>query len=215
MRISRPLAGLISAALLGLVPLATSASPAAAAEGTSTSFSATKKSFTYGDPLGLYLGGSVNTATGTAYEGAAYLQMLPKGSSTWTNVAVDTAPGYLYFNVKATRNALYRVAYVGSARFSPSTSAAVNIKVKRKLAIKNPRGTLIKGTVKPKYKRGKVVIQRKVGKKWKKYKTMRANKKGKFSTTHKVFGSRTNYRLILPANKAFSKTVHRYYTYKY
>ena len=73
---------------------------------------------------------------------------------------------------------------------------------------------MLKGKVSPKYK-GKVTFFKKQGKKWKKFKTVRSNKKGQFKTALPApRKGRFYFKIEIPASKAFAKTQSgSFYTY--
>jgi hypothetical protein len=228
MRIRRHLTALLATALVATaVSLVASGSPASAATATHITGSdgaswLTRSSYqtqpgvpVYGDTLSL----SVNVETDTGeqvYDGSLTVQRQLAGQSTWTTVAsADSA--YIYKSIKAVGNASYRVVYSGSGDYSPS-SAGVVAKVQHKMDITGTSGRQagLKGKASPKY-HGKIAILKKDGKKWKKFKTIRSDKKGHFSV--KLPAPRKGkffWKLTIKSSKAFAPTTSAtYYTIKY
>ena len=128
----------------------------------------------FGESLSL----SINVVAGATqvYDGTLTVQRQLPGKD-WKTIATS-ASAYLYDTIKAVGNANYRVLYSGSGDYAPS-SAAVTSKVQRKLTYKNAgtRRVVLSGKVSPKYK-GKVIILKQQGKKWKKFKTVRTQQQG-------------------------------------
>jgi hypothetical protein len=134
----------------------------------------------------------------------------------WKTIATSSS-AYLYDSTKAVGNAAYRVLYSGSGDYA-ATSAGVTGKVQRKLDISGISGKRagMKGKVSPKFK-GKVVVLKKQGKKWKKFKTVRTNKQSRF-VVYLPAPRRGKYfwKLQIAASKAFATTQSQtYYTRKY
>lgn len=221
MRISRVIAGALSAALLGLVPVALTSAPAHAADNaTVTTLQVSRNLLEYKSGYSPFLSGSVKTADGSSvYAGNVSLQASEAGSA-WKTIKTVTASGYLSFSdVIPNKNTAYRVVYAGGAdsrnTYQASSSGTVTVKVMRKLTIKNPKGTKIKGKVAPKYAKKKIVIKKKVGKKWKKFRTLKTNKKSRFTVTLPAKRKRTYFRFIVPGNKAYAKNVSEGSTIRY
>lgn len=239
MRLKRLITGLVTGGLLGLTPLAL-ATPAANAATTHAPViewqvnrmgAPYKGNFQYRQEF--YVSGKITDASGTYTPGTsnAYLQFQAAGSSTWKNLAVDTNPGYLFFqtandkNFRFTSNGKLRVVFQGytgsGSTYDPSFSAGVSergVKVTRKVTIKKAKAKLtIKGKVAPKYKRKKVVVHRKKGKRWVKHKTVRTNKKSAFKVKLPAAkrGKRLYFRITIPGNKKFTKYSEVWYTYSY
>lgn len=209
------------------------AAEAAIAAPTVSKLSAEKRIGEYGANLGLYLNSTTTTAapvngSDRVWAGTAHLQMKPKGSSTWKTIASDASPGYQYFdNVKFTGNATYRVYYQGTfyddypedVTYGDSYSNEVVIKTTRTLTVKNiSKGGTLRGQFKatPKFGGKKFVFHKKVGKKWKKYKTVKANTKGVAKVTFAAKrGKKTFYRVTVPGNSQFTKNVQKFTAYRY
>ncbi|WP_107771177.1 hypothetical protein [Nocardioides sediminis] len=188
MRFTRLIAGLTTAGLLGLAPVAIS-SPAEAAVTytTSSSIAASASQVIYGED-DLSINGAVLTAAGgSVYYGSVALQVYSAKNPVWTTIQTDDSAGsYFFFDIKPDSNSLYKVVYSGTTAsngdvYTPSESAPLAVGVQRKVVLKNPRGTLIKGKVTPDYGKKPIKVQKKVGKKWKKYKTFKTSKAGKYS----------------------------------
>ncbi len=201
MRITRLVAGAVTAGLVGVTPIAISA-PAHADGQTQTPVITAKlniSSSPYDPPYmyggGFYVSGSVTDAAGL-YDNAnfaadtAYLQVYTASNPVWTTVATDDSPSYLFFDggFTFTENAQFKVVYSGSPAagsfddtFLPGESAIISAPVTRKVAFSNPKGTLIKG----------------------KYRfTLPAPRRGK-----------TQWRITVPGNAQFTKWETKGYTY--
>ena len=165
----------------------------------------------YGDTLSLSI--NVETDTGTqVYDGTLTVQRQVPGKD-WKTIATSSS-AYLYESTKAVGNATYRVLYSGSGDYAPS-SDAVSGKVQRKLDLQGVSGKRagIKGKVSPKY-HGKVMVLKKQGKKWKKFKTVRTNRKSRF-VVYLPAPRRGKYfwRIQIASSKKFATTQSKvYYT---
>ena len=224
MRMKRLFGGVLSAALLGLVPVALSAAPAQAA--TYETRVTAQMSYTTveaGRDISItgnteYFDGSTWRAVPSNYEssptastaGAAVLQRKLAGSSTWTTIEVDSSAGSFYFYpVRATQNATYRVVFNALSKDGhvyPANGAEGKLTVLRKIDVKTKYGSLkVTGKVSPEFKKKKLVVQVKKGK-WKTWKKVKTNNKGKYAV--KLVGSRngTKYRFVAPGSKKFAKT---------
>lgn len=203
MRITRLVAGVTTAGLLGVTPTAISA-PAHADGQTYTPVITAQLNITdapYDPPYmyggGFYVSGTVKDPSGIEGPsgGQAHLQVLTPANPVWTTIAVDDSPSYLFFDgdFRFTSNAQFKVVFTGSTAlgtwddsYLPGESAVIDAPVTRKVVFTNPKGTVIKGRVSPDYKRKPIKVHKKVGKRWKKYRT--------FKTT-----SRSTYKFTLPA----------------
>jgi len=165
---------------------------------------------------------SVNvTAPGveTVYAGTVAVQRLVPGSS-WKTV-LTSANAYLYDTLKVVSNAQYRVVYSGGTNyqgsFDPAVSAGKTIKAQRKLTTSTLSGRKagFKGKISPK-KKVKIVVLKKQGKKYKKFKTLRTSKKGRFTVVlpaprrGKFF-----WKIIFKGDKKFQPSTIKGNTYKY
>ena len=150
---------------------------------------------------------SIEVAAGGSrvYDGTLTVQRQLPGKD-WKTIKTS-ATAYLNDSIKAVGNANYRVLYSGSGDYAPS-AAGVSSQVQRKLEFDDVagRGVILGGKVSPKYK-GKVVIFKQQGKKWKKFKTVKTNRKGKFRTPLPAPRSgRYYFKMEIPASRAFAKT---------
>lgn len=165
----------------------------------------------YGDRIALSI--EVEANGSQVYDGTLTVQRRLPGHGWKTIKTSDSA--YLYDSTTAVGNADYRVLYSGTADYAP-TSAGVSAKVQRKLTIKNvgTRRVVLDGKVAPKY-HGKVTIFKQHGKKWRKYKTVRSNKRSHFSTPLPAPRRGKYYwKVEIASSKAFAKTQSgRFYTY--
>ena len=220
MRFTRIIAGTITAGLVGLVPIAVS-SPADAAvtvdlaSTTTLAVSFGDNPLAYGDDISLE-GAVTGSDTLSAYKGTVQLMQLTPANPAWVPVGAPVASsGYLSFSdLKPTTNSAYKLVYSGYAatttsenNYAASESVPVAVNVFRKLTIKNPRGTFLKGKVAPDYSKGKVQIFKKVGKNYKKFKTLKTDKKGKFNITLPSSRKRTYFRFVVPADANFVASV--------
>ncbi|RYJ05105.1 MAG: hypothetical protein EON52_13315 [Actinomycetales bacterium] len=228
MRLRRILAAAIVTSLAAPAALLTTAAPASAATATKIVGGTEGQSWIYrsyssaGQPGGPVFGDTlrldieVQDANGAqVYDGTLTVQRQLPGKS-WKTLKTSTS-AYLYDSIKAAGNANYRVLYSGAGDFSPS-DAGVKSKVQRKIEIKNvgDRKVVLQGKVSPKYK-GKVVIFKKNGKKWKKVKTVRTNKKSTFRTPLPAPRSgRYYWNVKIKGSKTFAPSqTGKFYTYSY
>jgi hypothetical protein len=227
MRLRRILAAAVVTSLAAPAALLTTTAPASAATATKIVSGTDGKKWIYpssyrsqpgvpryGDTLSLSI--NVETSSGSqVYDGTLTVQRLVPGGSWKTIATSDSA--YLYESTKAVGNATYRVLYSGSGDYAPS-DAALTGKIQRKLDLQGVSGKRagIKGKVSPKFK-GKVVILKKQGKKWKRFKAVRTNKKSRF-VAYLPAPRRGKYfwRIQIASSKAFATTHSQtYYTTKY
>lgn len=165
----------------------------------------------FGDSFSL----SINVVAGSTqvYDGTLTVQRQLPGKD-WKTIATSGS-AYLYETIKAVGNANYRVLYSGSGDYAPS-SDGVSSKVQRKLDYRDVGGrtVVLAGKVSPKFK-GKVLVFKQQGKKWKKFKTLKTSKKGTFRTPLPAPRSgRYYFKLEIPASRAFTKTQSgKFYTY--
>lgn len=226
MRIRRLLAAVTTVALAGpALAVVATAAPASAATAThivgsdggawikASSYPTQPGVPVYGDTLSLSI--NVETDAGDqVFDGSLTVERQLAGQSTWSAVASSTSAS-LYESIKAVGNATYRVVYSGSGDFSPS-SDAVAAKVQRKLEYKNvgDRKVMLAMKVSPKF-RGAVKIFKQQGKKWKKFKTVRTNSKGRVTTALPApRKGRYYWKLEIAGSKSFAKTQSgKFYTY--
>ena len=233
MRITRLVAGSVTAALIGITPLAISA-PAHADGQTYTPVITANLNvqdapfeapYVYG--AGFYVSGSVTDPAGlydANYDAdVAYLQVYTPSNPVWTTIATDDSPGFLFFDGDFTfsENTQLKVVYSGAPAagpyqdtFTAGESAIISAPVTRKVVFKNPKGTRIKGNVSPDYGKKKIKVAKKVGKKWKKYKTYKTTKAGKYKFTLPApRRGKTQWRITVPGNAQFTTWETRGYTY--
>jgi hypothetical protein len=197
MRFTRLIAGLTTAGLLGLAPVALSA-PASADGQTYTPVitaeinemgSPYEPPYKYGQEF--YVSGKITDASGIEGPsgGQALLQIMTPSNPVWTTIATDDSPSYLFFDAgfRFSSNAQLKVVFTGSTAlgswddsYVAGESAIMSAPVTRNVVLKNPRGTLIKGKVTPDYNRKPITVKKLVGKKWKKYKTFKTSRAGKY-----------------------------------
>ncbi|WP_426241924.1 hypothetical protein [Nocardioides sp. LHG3406-4] len=224
MRMPRLITGLVAAGLLGVTPFAVGApAQATAVVPTASAIAVDEPLVSYGDEVSITA--SVKEPDGSSvYDGTVALQVSTAAAPAWTTVATDDASGYIYFNdIKPTANASYKLVYSGYTAQSTyqdtyvaSESTPVTVGVSRAIKAKTP-GLRVVGKVTPDYKKGKVKVFRKVGKKYKPFKTVKTDKKSKFSVKLPAAkrGKKLFFRLYIPADASFTATVDDYYTYSY
>lgn len=213
MKTTRLIAGLTTAGLLGLAPVALTATPASAVVATTTTLVTQKTVADYGDNLGIYLDGEVKAADGTFVSGSASLQILTAANPVWTQIAVDESASFLYFgDVIAQSNAQYKVVFSDpTGAYAPSESAPVSVAVTRTIAVKNLKGASAKVriTVKPDFakKKFKILTAKKAKGQYKLAAKVKTDSKGKAVYTFR--GTRSIYyvRLVVPGDANFAKTV--------
>lgn len=188
MRLTRILAGVLSAALVGLVPVSLAAPAHAADLTTVTTLQASTPLLEYKSGYSPFLNASVKASDGTSvYAGTVDLYASEAGGA-WKKVSSKTASGYVSFSdVIPSKNTRYRVSYNGGSNYSNTYSASqsgeVAIRVARKFTAKgNNRTFVVKGKVTPQYGKKKIVIKvsKKEKKGYKKFRTIKTNKKGAF-----------------------------------
>lgn len=163
---------------------------------------------------------------GTYYvpAGTATLQQLPYGARTWTGVGVTTlGPGTqpLSWTVRPAKNTQYRVVYsgatVGSDVLAPKTSNTVSVGVARNLNDKfKKRSRVFSGKI-ASYGRKPVVIQKstcanpKVAAcKWKKFRTVKTNAKGAWSTKLTIGRTKTHFRAVVKPGAGYITSYSNY-----
>lgn len=223
MRARRLLAAVVTTGLIAptAVVVASSTAPASAATATQIVSGYTNQPFVYASRKPATSGDNVYAAAyaldasgARVRDGAIFLQRQLAGEPGWSNVASGSTS--VINTSKAVRNANYRVYYTGSATYAPSVSATITINVGRKVKTKSIRGKQagLKGNVKPAAK-VKIIVQKKVGKKYKKFKTLRTNRKGSFKVILPAPRSgRSYWKITFAGSKGYSKTVWKGYTYK-
>ena len=128
---------------------------------------------------------------------------------------------YLYDSIPAQGNATYTVSYGGGTGGYPAVtyapvSAAYSVKVERKLDVKNISGRSAGFSAKltPAAKT-KVTVFKKVGKKYKKFKTLRTNKAGRAKVLLPApRRGKLHWKIVFKGNDVFQSTTTKGYTYK-
>lgn len=228
MRTQRTLGSAVAAVLLALVGSLFVAAPAHAGT-TPVAIDIlgkfTSKSAIHDDGKGPALGNAarvslagVLTSGGAAVPGKSMqLQRLPKGSSSWTTVGTGTtsSSGRVQIVVDAQGPATYRLFFDGSSdpTYASAYSPERKVKIMRDLNSKySQKGNklIFKGKVTPKWSKKKVILERSNSKdgKYKKVKTGKTNKKGKWS--FRLGAPRKGewwYRAYVPAKKGYAKSL--------
>lgn len=224
MRMPRLITGLVATGLLGLAPLAVSAPAHAENLTTTTTLEIGSDAMvSYGDEIS-FSGRVVASDTLGASDGSVSLQVYTPSNPVWTPVAsYDGASFFSFYDVVPSSNAQYKVVYSGYAAttayedtYAASESAPINVGVSRSIKAKTP-GLRVVGKVTPSYAKSKVKVFRKVGKKYKAFKTVKTNKKSKFSVKLPAAGrgKKLYFRLYIKPDANFVATVDDYYTYTY
>lgn len=191
MRITRIVASTATAALLGTSVIAV-AGPAQATETLTTTttlelpYVNPEAATMHGDEV-IVRGAVVGSDGGSVYDGTVTLYQVTASNPAGVPIATVEASGYLAFpDLKVTESMVLKAVYTGYAatttyedNYTPSESVAVELPVTRKVVMKD-KGTTLFGKVTPDYKRKPIKVQKKVGKKWKKYKTFKTDRRGKF-----------------------------------
>lgn len=191
MRITRLVAGTVTAGLIGLTPIAIAA-PSQATENLTTVTVATPSETTleYGDDF--YVNVDIDASDGFApSDGTSTLYALEAGSAAWVPVATTTNAYASFYDVKPAMNTTYKVVYSGFTatasyqdNYAPSESATFTVGLTRKITYPSS-GFVIKGKVSPKYAKKKIVIKasRKQNKGYQAFKTIKTTSAGKYRIT--------------------------------
>ena len=191
MRITRLVAGTVTAGLLGLTPIAIAAPSQAADTWTTTTVAAPSvTTLEYGDTLDVSIDVDGADGYGT-YDGTTTLYALEAGATAWVPVATVQA-SYSIYDVKPSMNTTYKVVYSGFTdtdtvygdNYTASESATFTVSVARKITYPQS-GFVIKGKVTPSYAKKKIVIKasRKRNKGYKAFKTIKTTSTGKYKVT--------------------------------
>ena len=231
MRLRRIFAALVVTTLAAPTALLTTATPATAGTtgttatkivpGTSghgwiyrSSYATQPGALVYGDTLELAVK-VVDSSGNQVFDGSLAVQRQLPGKS-WTTIK-SVSDAYLYDSTKAVGNAKYRVLYSGTSTYAPS-GAGVSAKVQRKITFRDvgSRRVVLSGKVAPGY-HGKVMIMKQKGKRWTRYKVVRANKRSHFQTPLPApRKGRFYWRIQLPKGGGFvASQTGRFYTYSY
>ena len=189
MRFSRLAAGTVSAALLGLTPIAIAA-PSHATDNLTTTTVATPSAteVVFGDKIST-ISVDIDASDGFgARNGNATLYALEAGAAAFVPVAMTANASASFYDVKPKTTTTYKVVYSGYAatqtyedNYAASESAPFTVGVRRKIT--NPRsGFVLKGKVTPDYAKKKIVIKvsKKAKKGYKKFKTIKTDRRGKY-----------------------------------
>lgn len=228
MRVRRVIGSLLATALaattMGVVATAAPAS-AVTVVTTKVEIQLSKTKTEYGDKISVSGNVTGQNADGTwgtlPYgSGAVTLQFLPKGSTTWQNLQVDDSGYSFYFYpVSVKSSGTFQVYYGGGTyedyQFSPSATTKI-VQTERKLTYKEVPGrrTGIQGKIAPAAKI-KIQVLKKSGKKFRHYKTVRTNGKGRFKVVLPApRHGRFHWKIVFAGGKSFAPSVVRGSTYK-
>ena len=214
MRITRLVAGTVTAGLLGLTPIAIAA-PSQAADNwtTTTTASPDKTKITYGEEI--YVNVDVDGSDGLGpSSGTSTLYAMEAGSAAWVPVATGDYPGSDFYPVKPAMTTTYKVVFGGytdpvqtaySDNYAASESAPFTVTVARKITYPSS-GFLIKGKVTPQYAKKKIVIKvsRKQNKGYKSYKTIKTTSAGKYRITLPRRGGTWYWSFTVKADAKFA-----------
>ncbi|WP_017932808.1 hypothetical protein [Nocardioides sp. Iso805N] len=195
------------------------AEAAPASSGTTSAIQPISGAITYGtsDTVSIY--GRVSATDGSYVDnGTVTLQAAPYPYTRWTSIATSTNPSYADFDgLKPTISTAYRIVYSGykttndyDETYTSSISKPVIAPVARKLTIKH-KGLKMWGTVKPASKL-KLHFKIKKGHKYKKWFTVKTNKKGKW-TKHIHGKPGTKFVVVLPSSGGYAGAADAYVIY--
>lgn len=216
MRITRLVAGTVTAGLVGLTPIAIAA-PSHAADNWTTTTIATpdKTAVAYGDEI--YINVDVDGSDGLGpSSGTSTLYAMEAGSAAWVPVSTGAYPGSDFYPVKPKMNTTYKVVFGGytdpvqttySDNYAASESAPFTVSVARKITYPSS-GFVIKGKVKPSYGKKKIVIKvsRKQHKGYKGYKTIKTTSTGKYKVTLPRRGGTWYWSFAVKADSRYTAT---------
>ncbi|WP_110239590.1 hypothetical protein [Nocardioides gilvus] len=224
MRLTRLIAGTVTAGLLSLVPIALTAPAAQASVTTNLQVQSSYKMLTYG--METSLRAAVTATDSTGYTGAVrvgsvQLQSKVTGKA-WKTIKTATASSYVSFGqIKPKEHTEYRISYSGGTDtygnvFRAGVSTPVKVKVKRKITFPR-KGLTLKGKVSPQFKKKKLVVKvsKKETKGFKKYRTIKTNKKGRYSLKLPRRRGTFFYKVIVPKDKRFLSSSYTWRTYGY
>lgn len=192
MRITRLVAGTVTAGLLGLTPIAIAAPSQAADTWTTTTVaSPSVTKLQYGEDF--YVSVDLSSSDGyspAGADGTVTLYAMQAGSTAWVPVATAANTYSSFYDVKPAMNTAYKVVYSGYTdtdqgqygdNYQPSESAPFTVTVARKITYPSS-GLVVKGKVTPQYAKKKIVIKvsRKATKGYKSYKTIKTTSAGKY-----------------------------------
>ena len=193
MRITRLVAGAVTAGLLGLPPIAVAA-PSQATDNLTTTiilepgYEGTR--ITFGDEVSFT--SEIDSSDGLSpynETDTVTLWAMPAGTTTWTAVETQPASGYIsWTSFRPQQNTAYKATYSGGTattaygdNYAASESAPFTLGVARKITYPDS-GLVVKGKVTPKYGKKKIVIKasRKQKSGYKAFKTIKTTSTGKY-----------------------------------
>lgn len=210
----RALVGLLSVALLGLVPVAF-AGPAHAADETTIDATISKPRAYYRESFSIR--GTAGCVSDSHADGDIELLRRKAGSGDWQSLGTQPAGAFAFDDLRAVQNATYALRYPGSVACAART-ISTNQKVNRRMPTRANDRLVFSGSVKPAWKRKPVIVQVKKGKRWVKYAQVRTNAKSRWSK--KVYARRsgnTYFRAYVKGTRQFQRsysgTLKTYYVY--
>lgn len=221
MRIAQHVASLAAVSLLGLTPIAL-ASPAGADEPVVTAAELTGNQYTdvvqYGQTA--YLRADVKDVTSgyTIREAGSTRVQQSVAGGAWKDTSLTAPGGWKSFQVTPKANTKYRLQFSGGTAqngtvYAPSTSAVVSVKVAHRLKYAY-QGSKLTVTLKPKAKNKKITfkVSKKRDGKYKTYKRVRTNSKGKATVT---LPRGTRYwTVVASADSKFTRGAYQFSTYR-
>ena len=189
MRITRFVAGSVTAGLLGLTPIAIAAPSQAAATYTTTAVATPDATqVVYGD--GISVDVDIDSSQGFAPPGGTTTLVAQEvGSTSFVPVATSNGAYGYFTDVEPQAGTTYKAVYSGFTAangdvYQPTESATFTVEVARKITYPQS-GFVIKGKVTPKYAKKKIVIKvsKKQNKGYKSFKTIRTTSAGKYKIT--------------------------------
>lgn len=217
MRLTRLIAGTVTAGLLSLAPIAAIAPAAQANVPTTLQVQSSYKMLTYGMTTSVRAAVTATDSRGyTAGVGVGTVSLQTKvAGKAWKTIKTATASSYVSFGqIKPKEHTQYRISYTGGRDsygnvFNGGVSKAVTVKVRRSLKTNGSKKTfIVKGKVAPKFAKKKVTVQvsKKENKGYKKFKTLRTDKNGRFKIRLPRRKGLNYYKFIVKKDKRFLGT---------
>lgn len=177
----------------------------------------------YGDTLsiGVNVEGFINGVWTQVYAGSVTVTQQLKGSASASVVASSTS-AYVYDSIPARGKAVYAVSYSGGTggypqvNYAPTAASYAVGQVQRKLTTSTLSGKRagFQGKLSPAAKT-KITVLKKQGKKFKKYKTLRSTKKGRFTVVLPApRRGKFHWKIVFAGGKRFSASTIKGTTYK-
>ncbi|SEB55933.1 hypothetical protein SAMN04489844_0522 [Nocardioides exalbidus] len=224
MRTNRLIAGAVAAGLLGLTPIAI-ASPSSATENRTATVTATpsETSLVYGDDLSISVRVTDATDGTGVYDGTSTLYAMEAGAAAFVPVATGTSTSAYFTDVKPKINTIYKIVYSGYTatstyenNYAAAESAPFTIGVGRKITAPK-KGFVLKGKVSPDGAKKKITISvsKKSNKGFKKWKTIKTNKKGKYKVTLPKRGGVWYWNVIVKGDSKYLANGYTWRTYVY